>query len=228
MAAWINKLPATRDCARVEATANGDEITLAGFSGNKANLRAAIDKRPGPASLTINDSTVQELPWPQCEVKENYEVPAIWHRNGLQLQVDGLADNLHASAGSALKIRLNAAKAPGYLYVFYIQAQRARNVIPLHQPLFDKGGRPLAAVQEGTLDLNDPAPGLHRDLVVSAPYGPEVILAIQTRAPLFKRPLAAGDWNERTLLTRLRSSIAQQQKSGGILGTDAVYLTTQE
>jgi hypothetical protein len=101
-------------------------------------------------------------------------------------------------------------------------------VAPLYQPLFDKAGHPLPTPLNGSLDLNEPVPGLRRAFVVTAPYGPEAILMIASRKPLLTTPVASGAWNERELLTRLRLRYLQLKQTGDILGVDTLFLTTTD
>jgi hypothetical protein len=224
----ITALPQAHDCARIRAEIQGEQIVLHGFSGDKNSLLAAINALNIPPRYVVQPQALRSLPWPQCEIAESYALPGIWQAKGLRLQVEGSGSDGITTAGSSLKVQLSASVMPSYLYVFYIQAARDHNAVPLYQPLFDRNGHPLPEKQGGIRQLNDPAPGLHRDFVVTAPFGAEVILAIQTRTPLFRQALAADDWNERTLLTRLRSELASKRQQAGIIATDAVYLTTRE
>ena len=80
----------------------------------------------------------------------------------------------------------------------------------------------------GSVNLNEPVPGIRRNFVVTGPYGPEAILMIASRQPLLSAPVASGAWNERELLTQLRLRYLQLKKAGDILGVDTLFITTTE
>jgi len=227
LAEAIRRLPAATECGSIATFVEKDTVVLTGHVSSRAALKAALQGLKVPASIKINGDALAELPWPQCEIKGDYGAP---HATtpGFTLKARGLPASGAVKRGTSFNLTVATAKGPAFLYVFYIQARREGNVVPLYQPLFDKAGQPLPTTLTGTVNLNEPVPGLRRAFVVTAPYGPEAILMIASRKPLLTTPVASGAWNERELLTQLRLRYLQLKQHGDILGVDALFLTTTE
>lgn len=227
LAEVIHQLPSAAECGSVIPFIEGDTLTLTGYVSSLSAFRIALEGLKVPPSIKVDGGALVELPWPQCEIKGDYTAP---HATapGFALKASGLPASGPVKQGTSFGLTVATPKGSAFLYVFYIQARREGNVVPLYQPLFDKAGKPLPSSLNGPVNLNEPIPGLRRAFVVTAPFGPEAILMIASRKPLFPAPIASGAWNERELLTQLRLRYLQLKKAGDILGVDTLFLTTTD
>ena len=217
---------AVSDCGSLGAYTEGKRVFLTGHVAAKAPLQSALQELVPPLPFEVDLGHLEELPWPQCEIRGDYGVRNL--KSGFALQSEDLPKAGPVLGGTSFSLTVSTPKVPAFLYVFYIQAQREGNVVPLYQPLFDKAGKPMPSQLRGRVNLNEPVPGLRQEFVVKAPYGPEAVLMLASRKPLFPAQVPSGDWNERELLTRLRLRYLELRKHGDILATDAIFLTTAE
>ena len=199
-------------------------MVLTGRVASKEALRSALKGLVPPLAFEVDLDHVDELAWPQCEIRGDYGLRD--PKSGFALQVQGLPKAGPVAGGTSFSLTVTTPQVPAFLYVFYLQAQREGNVVPLYQPLFDRAGKPLPSQLKGQVNLNEPAPGVRRAFVVKAPYGPEAVLMLASRKPLFPAQVPTGAWNERELLTRLRLRYLELQRHGDILAVDSFFLTT--
>lgn len=228
LGAAIIDLPAAKECGKLEANTLENKLSLQGFVPSLNNLREAISGLDVPAQIVVDTQAVRELPWPQCEVQLEYGESSSVNRAAWALRVDGAPFKTSVPSNTNLRINLKTTSGQAYLYVFYIQAVRNGNVTPLYQPLVDRGGAVLPSRFGSDINLNELIPGIARKFTVTAPFGPEAIVMVVTRKPVFDELIVPGDWNERYLLTRLRIKLAQLSKDNQVIATDAVLLTTSE
>lgn len=223
LAERIARLPQASDCAALKAAVVSGQVVLKGHVQDRGALVSAIAALKAPGDLTVRLEEVGERPWPHCEILQDYPGAG---QGGYQFKAPGLPPTGELKGGAALSLEVLTPKASAFLYVFHLQARREGNVVPLYQPLFGKGGKPMASSLSGRVNLNEPVPGLRKEFIATAPFGPEAVLLIATRQPLFDQPIAPGAWNERELLTRLRTRVAELRRKGALLGTDTLLITT--
>lgn len=224
----ITSMPSVKECGKLTANVVGNKLSFQGFVPSLKSLQEAISGLDVPAEITVDIQAVRELQWPQCEVQLDYGESANTNRAAWALQIDGALSNTAVPSNTNLQIKLKTTSEKAYLYVFYIQALRDGNVTPLYQPLVDRSGTVLPSKLGSVINLNELIPGIARKFTVTAPFGPEAILMVATRKPIFDELIAPGDWNERYLLTRLRIKLAQLSKNNQVIATDAFLLTTSE
>jgi hypothetical protein len=101
-------------------------------------------------------------------------------------------------AGDTLKITVRSPPQISYLYVAYIQADGS--VVHLAQP---KGVVPQPTLPNQTLVFGDGLEGRTK-FTIAPPFGPEVIIVIASRSPLFdiELPLMQTEWDYLTALRR--------------------------
>ena len=224
----IISIPAAKECGKLEFYALDNKISFKGFVPNLKSLRDAISVLDIPAQIVVDTQAVREIPWPQCEVLLEYGEYSGSNRAEWALQVDGAPFKTPVPSNTNLQIKVKTTSEQAYLYVFYIQAVRNGNVIPLFQPLVDRNGTSLPSKFKGVINLNELIPGITKKFTVTAPFGPEAIVMVATRKPVFDELIAPRDWNERYLLTRLRIKLAQLNQKNDVISTDAIVLTTSE
>lgn len=103
-------------------------------------------------------------------------------------------------AGDTLKITVRSPAQISYLYVAYIQADGS--VVQLQQP---RGVVPASTLPNQMLVFGDGA-GDQPKFTTGPPFGPEMIIALASRSPLFDAELP-GTQTERDFLTALRRAL---------------------
>src|SRR5262249_30755030 len=112
-------------------------------------------------------------PWPQCEAIQTLERPlGVDDRPEIDLGPTNRLRN-----GDPLHIMIRAPGQISYLYVSYVQADGS--VVHLVQP---DGLVPRPTLPHQVLSFGDGQNGGAR-FTVSAPFGPEMIIAIASRSP---------------------------------------------
>jgi hypothetical protein len=181
-------------CGRVAARREGNRNILEGYVGSEndfALVQAVAAQTPG---TSVGDLLF--APWPQCEAIQTLERPlAVDDRPEIDLGPTNQLRN-----GDPLRIMIRAPGQISYLYVSYVQADGS--VVHLVQP---DGLVPRPTLPHQELSFGDGRDGGAR-FTVSPPFGPEMIIAIASRSPLFDHALPPHQ-TEREYLTELRRAL---------------------
>jgi hypothetical protein len=180
-------------CARVAVQQANGRNTLLGFVGYQADLDL-VHQIARNVPNTSADGVVL-APWPQCEALLTLEKPLV-ATDSPTLTIDSA--DMHA--GDTLKITVRSPAQISYLYVAYIQADGS--VVQLAQP---QGVVPAPTLPSQTLVFGD---GLENrpKFTIGAPFGPEMIIALASRSPLFDAALPQQE-TEREFLSALRRAL---------------------
>jgi hypothetical protein len=167
---------------------------LVGFVGSEADLKLVNQIASNVPNTSASGVTL--APWPQCEALLTLEKP-LNASEGPRLTVDATGE-MHA--GDTLKVAVRSPAQISYLYVAYIQADGS--VVTLAQP---KGVVPQPTLPNQSLVFGDGMEGRAK-FTIGPPFGPEAIIAITSRSPLFdaEQPLVQ---TEREYLSALRRAL---------------------
>ncbi len=187
-------------CARVAVQQSNGSNTLVGFVGYQTDLDLVHEIARNVPNTSADG--VLLTPWPQCEALLTLEKP-LTATDSPTLAIN--SSDLHA--GENLNITVRSPAQISYLYVAYIQADGS--VVPLVQP---QGAVPQPTLPNQTLMFGD---GLDNrpKFTVSAPFGPEMIIALASRSPLFDATLPAVE-TERDFLSALRRALIYKPSPG--------------
>jgi hypothetical protein len=180
-------------CAKVAVQNRNGQNLLLGFVGSSADLEL-VQQIATNVPNTSAESVVL-APWPQCEALLTLEKPLVASDS------PGLAiDSAEMRAGDILKITVRSPSQISYLYVAYIQADGS--VVQLAQP---NGIVAQPTLPNQTLVFGD---GLQNrpKFTIGPPFGPEMIIAVASRSPLFDAQLPPTQ-TEREYLTALRRAL---------------------
>jgi hypothetical protein len=203
-------------CAKVAVAKEGGRTRLTGFVG-KAEQIETLRQRFKGQDVEID---VAVRPWPQCEALLTLDgALAAGDRPAVRI----LSPQKDLQQGELLKIEVTSPQQPAHVHVAYIQADGS--VVHLVQADADN----LRTVDRGrVLKFGDGEDG-RASFVISPPFGPEMVIALASRSPLFEAPRPATE-TEREFLTGLRRALALRAKgeaSAGIRAA-AATLTTAE
>lgn len=188
----LSELP-NLSCAHVTVQNRNSRKTLAGFVGYQADLDLVRQIARNLPNISADGVTL--APWPQCEALLTLEKP-LAAAGSPTLAIDSA--DMHA--GDTLKITVRSPAQISYLYVAYIQADGS--VVQLQQP---QGVVPASTLPNQTLVFGDGA-GERPKFTIGPPFGPEMIIALASRSPLFDAELPATQ-TERDFLTALRRAL---------------------
>ncbi|MER8823053.1 C1 family peptidase [Mesorhizobium sp. M0991] len=177
-------------CGRVKLVEAGDEKTLTGFVGEKAEL----DRLSSYAQASGAKLDVDLYPWPQCEVATTLVEVSV----GDVPRIDGgRKKNLYEA--DILKIALRTPGRDSYLQMTYIQADGSA-VNMMSADLALRQFRPRTEIVMG--DGSDGSPTYR----VKEPLGQELLVVVSSKSPLFaeNRPRVE---TEREFLTALRRAV---------------------
>jgi Papain family cysteine protease len=205
----INQLLAEFQCAKLTLSRTGNVREITGYSGlpgDDERLRRALSAID-PA-ITVKSNV---LPWPQCEVRETLGAttnapPAL--ALAPQNRAAFSSDNQILVGGERFGIQASSGFAPGFLQIFYIQADGTARLLVSRQ---DQGG---AARDIG---------GLYR---VSGPFGPEALVALVSDRPIVTLS-RDQTLTERKFLSLMREQVATARQSGRNVSYKYILLKTQ-
>jgi len=167
---------------------------LIGFVGSDTDLD--LVQQIAAKVPNMSAGGVVLAPWPQCEALLTLEKPLVAADSpGLAIDSPGA---MHA--GDTLKITVRSPSQISYLYVAYIQADGS--VVHLAQP---NGVVPQPTLPNQTLVFGDGLEGRTK-FTVGPPFGPEMVIAVASRSPLFDAKLQPVQ-TEREYLTALRRAL---------------------
>jgi hypothetical protein len=204
------------ECAKVAVAGEGGNTRVTGFVG-KAEQVETIRQRLKGREAEID---VAVRPWPQCEALLTLDA-ALAAGDGPAVRIVG--PRKERQRGELLEIEVTSPQKPAHLHVAYIQADGS--VVHLVQADADN----LRTVERGrVLKFGDGEDGRAR-FVVGPPYGPEMVIALASRSPVFEAPRPQNE-TEREFLTALRRALALRAKGDAAAGlrAAAATLTTTE
>jgi hypothetical protein len=180
-------------CAHVTVQNRNGRNDLTGFVGYQADLDLVRQIARNVPKTSAEGVTL--APWPQCEALQTLEKP-LAAADSPTLAIDSA--DMHA--GDTLKITVRSPSQISYLYVAYIQADGS--VVQLQQP---QGVVPAPTLPNQTLVFGDGANNRAK-FTIGPPFGPEMIVALASRSPLFDSELPATQ-TERDFLSALRRAL---------------------
>lgn len=195
----------------------GAGYVVNGYVGSAAELAAitaAVQKAAPGASLSL-----EVLPWPQCEVRRRLTsfqagIPLSLTANNAVVEPgrNGTAD-LRQEDFFTLAAGTDAATR--YLTVVYIQADGT--AVPLYDAAPPAGAAGTRQIELGT------GAAMYR---VSAPFGPEAVVAVASDGPVF-RNLPASGVAERQFLDMLNRHLMEATQKGRPIRVASLLLTTR-
>jgi papain like protease/uncharacterized protein DUF4384 len=205
------------ECSKVSVTNDGGKTHVTGFVG-KAEQIEILEQRLKGQHAEID---VAVRPWPQCEALLTVDgALAAGDRPAVRI----LASQKDLQRGELLKIEVTSPRQPAHVHVAYIQADGS--VVHLVQADADN----LRTVERGrVLKFGDGEDGRAK-FVVSPPFGPEMVIVLASRSPVFEGRRPATE-TEREFLTALRRALALRAKgdaSAGIRAAVATLTTTEK
>ena len=181
-------------CGHVVAQTREGQSVLSGYVASDEDLKRVKSIAANVKNTSLGDITV--APWPQCEALQTLEKPlAMENRPVIDI---GPASGFRS--GDVLGIHISAPSQISYLYIAYIQADGT--VVNLAQP---KGVVAQPTLPSATLVFGDGLEGRDK-FTISPPFGPEMIIAIASRSPLFDGELPVQQ-TEREYLSALRRAL---------------------
>ena len=180
-------------CAHVNVQNRSGRNALTGFVGYQADLDLVRQIARNIPNTSAEGVTL--APWPQCEALLTLEKP-LAAADSPTLTID----SANMRAGDTLKITVRSPAQISYLYVAYVQADGS--VVQLQQP---QGTVPSPILPNQTLVFGDGAENRPK-FTIGPPFGPEMIIALASRSPLFDVELPATQ-TERDYLSALRRAL---------------------
>jgi hypothetical protein len=180
-------------CAHVNVQNRSGRNALTGFVGYQADLDLVRQIARNIPNTSAEGVTL--APWPQCEALLTLEKP-LAAADSPTLTID----SANMRAGDTLKITVRSPAQISYLYVAYVQADGS--VVQLQQP---QGTVPSPILPNQTLVFGDGAENRPK-FTIGPPFGPEMIIALASRSPLFDAELPATQ-TERDYLSALRRAL---------------------
>jgi hypothetical protein len=186
------------ECSKVSVAKEGGKTRVTGFVG-KAEQVATLERRFRGKQAEID---VAVRPWPQCEALLTLD-GALGAGDRPAVRILGPQNDLQR--GELLRIEVTSPREPAHVHVSYIQADGS--VVHLVQADADN----LRTVERGrVLEFGGGEDGRPR-FVVGPPYGPEMVIALASRSPLFEVPRPQKE-TEREFLTAIRRALALRAK----------------
>lgn len=204
-------------CGDIAWQKQGPRYAVQGYVGSaaeKATIAQAIEKAAPGAAVSL-----EVLPWPQCEVRRrltNFQsgVPISLTANSRTVRpgTNGTAD---LRQGDFFTLAAGADASAKHLTVIYIQADGT--AVPLYDAAPAAGSSGARGVELGT------GPAMYR---VSAPFGPEAIVAVASDGPVF-RNLPSSGVAERQFLDMLNRHLMEATQKGRPIRVASLLLTTR-
>ena len=207
----VNALAKDMRCADVRAILRGNQLSVSGFVGERADALKLRDLVSSVIEGVKLD--VQHRPWPQCETLLTLAKP-LEESAGLGLSIG----KPQLREGDALSFQVTSPAYAAYLYVSYVQADG--QVVHLRR-YADQGNKPLPAGTRLTL-------GGKGEYMISGPiFGQESLVVVASATPLLAldRP---QEETEREYLTEFRLAILAQQQVKGKVSAAFLPITTSK
>ena len=207
----VNALAKDMRCADVRAILRGNQLSVSGFVGERADTLKLRDLVSAVSEGVKLD--VLHRPWPQCETLLTLAKP-LEESAGLGLSI--VKPQLRE--GDALSFQVTSPAYAAYLYVSYLQADG--QVVHLRR-YADQGNKPLPAGTRLTL-------GSKGEYMISGPtFGQESLVVVASATPLLAldRP---QEETEREYLTEFRLAILAQQQVKGKVSAAFLPITTSK